>query len=350
MEFKKYNSIENTYRTAHLDKIKEYGLNGGDWVVTEKVHGANFSIWYDGVQFKFGKRTAFVGSGSKLENGGYYTHPIGKDSFYNWATAVEQDNVLSKIEHIYNSYCNEESTMIVYGELFGGSYPHKDVEIPKVQCVQKGVFYSPKQHFYAFDIKIDGKFVDFFTFDIMCRSNDLFYAKALITGTLEECLEYPNDKCSFVPGWLELPEIENNIMEGVVIKPIFPSYFPNGERVILKNKNEKFKENSKGPKTKVPQMPVEFSPDGKKMYDEFLTYICENRLRNVLSKIGEVTNKDFGKILGELIKDAFEDFLKDYPEFKTLEAGERKMMTKAINKEAATFIRKDFLNIIDGVY
>lgn len=42
MEFHKYHSIENTYRIKFVEQIK---LNPEqDWIVTEKVHGANFSF------------------------------------------------------------------------------------------------------------------------------------------------------------------------------------------------------------------------------------------------------------------------------------------------------------------
>jgi hypothetical protein len=39
MEFKRYSSIENSYRTKYLQTLEEQGLTGGEWVVTEKVHG-----------------------------------------------------------------------------------------------------------------------------------------------------------------------------------------------------------------------------------------------------------------------------------------------------------------------
>lgn len=41
--FKKYNSIENTYRQEFLDKIKGHGFWEDEFVVQEKVHGANLS-------------------------------------------------------------------------------------------------------------------------------------------------------------------------------------------------------------------------------------------------------------------------------------------------------------------
>ena len=61
MKFKRYNSIENTYRTKTINTIAEQGKSGGEWVVEEKVHGANFSFWFDG-NLKTAKRSGFVGN------------------------------------------------------------------------------------------------------------------------------------------------------------------------------------------------------------------------------------------------------------------------------------------------
>jgi Rnl2 family RNA ligase len=327
------------------------GLSGGDWVVSEKVHGANFSIYYDGEEFKFAKRTSFIGEGKKEDDGTYYT---SGGSFYNWQEALEQDEVLKKVDNIFAQLCSRgKDTLVVCGELFGGSYPHKEVDISNVKAVQKGVYYSPQQHFYAFDIKVNGSYIDYFTFDINCRMADLLYAKALMIGSMDDCLQYPNDKQSLVYKWvgLDLPKMEeDNVSEGVVIKPVIPVYFPNGKRVILKNKNEKFAEKSKGKKSKIPQVAKELEPEAKKLLDELLNYITENRLKHVLSHIGDVTDKDFGKILGHFMKDCLDDFMKDFPEYKVQNAANRNMINKSANREAANLIRQNFLNIIDGIF
>ena len=43
-EFTKFPSLENTYRQKEIDKIVMMEIKD-QWVVTEKVHGANFSFW-----------------------------------------------------------------------------------------------------------------------------------------------------------------------------------------------------------------------------------------------------------------------------------------------------------------
>jgi len=41
MQFRKYSTIENTYLTSFLDKIKTEGYDQMEYVVQEKVHGSN---------------------------------------------------------------------------------------------------------------------------------------------------------------------------------------------------------------------------------------------------------------------------------------------------------------------
>ena len=68
---------------------------------------------------------------------------------------------------------------------------------------------------------------------------DLLYAKPLFSGSFKDALEYQNDFQTTIPGILGLPEIEDNIAEGVVIKPENAMFFHDGSRLILKNKNAK---------------------------------------------------------------------------------------------------------------
>ena len=44
LDFTKFPSLENTYRQKEIDKIQSMKIRD-KWVVTEKVHGANFSFW-----------------------------------------------------------------------------------------------------------------------------------------------------------------------------------------------------------------------------------------------------------------------------------------------------------------
>lgn len=338
--FQKYNEIENTYRKKTIDEIYQTGLNGGDWVVEEKVHGANFSFIVNNDYIKTAKRTSILGD---------------EENFYNSSSVFAKcrDKIIDLYKDIIS--CNTEvNNIIVYGEIFGGIYPHKDIEAVRgSSSVQKEVYYSPDNCFYGFDIKIfygeKTEFLDVYKRNELFEKHGLFYAKPLFIGSLEDALNYPNKYQTTIPKLLGLPEIDNNICEGNVIKPVFDKRYLSGERVILKNKNDKFSEK----RTDTPKINVEkvFSENVKKIIDDISSLINENRLHSVLSKIGKVTDKDFGLILGNLSKDIYDEYLKDNRDFfEKLEKNEQKMVGKSINMTVSKLIRDNFLNIIDGKF
>ena len=61
MIFRKYDTIENVYNTEFINKIFSERKSSGSWVVHEKIHGSNFSIWYDGSEVQFASRSGFIG-------------------------------------------------------------------------------------------------------------------------------------------------------------------------------------------------------------------------------------------------------------------------------------------------
>jgi len=155
-------------------------------------------------------------------------------------------------------------------------------------------------------------------------------------------IKYNNEFESGIYKLFNLHEIENNICEGVVIKPIVDLKM--GEsRVILKSKNEKFMEKAKAPKQKVKK---ELSDDDKNFLEEVFKYITENRLNNVLSKMCELTEKDFGKLLKEFQKDIEDEFVKDFGLEVWNEYMSKKYVGKFFSKECANFIRPYFIKNI----
>jgi len=330
MEHIKYSSIENTYREKFIEMIKVEGKDGGEWVVTEKIHGGQLAFYYDVTELKASSRTTFL------------TPDI---DFFNYEKVME-DNA-DKIKEIYNILKKEKediSFIVVYGELFGGSYPHDDV--PKVKTakrLQKGVFYHPDNLFYAFDIRVDGKYLSVDEANRLFEAVDLFYAKPLLRGTMEECLNYPNKFPSKISQWLGLPPIEDNVAEGIVIKPVEPQFLRIGERVILKSKNEKFKER-KAKKKRPKKEEVKITETGERFLQELQSMVTENRLQNVLSKREEipypVPKEYFGEIMKGLIGDIMEEFNKDFQEeYEQLDNKEQKKISKKLNQEAAKLVR-----------
>jgi len=334
MKFRRYSSIDNDYRDKTIHLIRTHGFADKEvmWVATEKIHGANFSIWYDGKEFQCGKRSGYI----KEEN------------FYNYHLIYEDLKSYAKtLWFQLTNYYGPLTSFCLYGELYGGSYPHPDVEQPNIKAIQSGVFYRPDVGFYAFDLVVDEKIMDYPLFRQYMRDSGIPYSAALIVGTFDEVIKYDNVFQSTISERLGLPLIENNEAEGYVMKPMINQFFGNDSRVILKSKNPKFSE--KDQRNKAPKTPKEINPDVKVSFDTAVTFITENRLKNVLSQYGEVeTFKEFGKVLAMLSLDVQNELYKGYR--VDLDKADTKILNKLINGECANLIRPNFQNIIDGMF
>jgi Rnl2 family RNA ligase len=335
MIFKTYNSIENAYQTRMIDQIRMQGFGDEVFIVQEKVHGANFSFFTDGKEIKIAKRTAFIEK---------------EEKFYNAHQILEQyrKNVINLFQKVKTIYPNVE-TVVIYGELFGGGYKHKEVEPMKNAIkVQAGIEYAPFNDFYAFDIKLNGvTYLDTDIINSIFEETGFFYAKTLFQGTLEEALRFPNVFNSKIPTWLGLPEM-NNMCEGTIIKTLKTRYFGNGARVILKNKNEKWIEKSKmvRKQEKTIQKTVHFSETAQKIWEEIQKYVTANRLNNVVSKIGEFEPKMMGKVIGLFAQDILEDFEKDFPSvFITIEKDEQKRINKKLNSLVIDCVKEELMTL-----
>ncbi len=335
MRFKKYFDIENSYRKKFLDVLAVEKLDEGEFVVQEKAHGANLSFWYDGKILKSAKRSGFI-----------------QDNFYNYMPVENKNRErVKKLYAILKKEACDFSELAVYGELIGGTYPHKDVEKDTAATrIQKGIFYTPHNEFYAIDVAIDGRLINVDKFNRVIEKAGFLYAKTIFRGTFEECLKYSNDFPSHISVWLGFPELQDNICEGLVIKPVVPKFFSDTTRVILKNKNEKWAEKAKArDRPKRPKMTL--SKKSEELFNEMWSLITENRLRNVLSKIGQIEQKEFGQLIQLFSKDILEDFFKDHiEEYNGLAKKEQKQLTRNLSQKCAELIRLNFRNIVDGEF
>ena len=334
IQFKKYNSIENTFDKEFMEKILIEECDKQEFVVQEKVHGANACMVTDGETVSFGKRTGFVEAGEK---------------FYDYEELLERytPKVISLFSAVKNTF-TDVKTLMIFGEMFGGKYPHPDVKNSnKTMLIQKGVHYCPNHEFYVFDLYIingeTGRFLTVDEANAFFEQEGFFYAKSLFRGTFAECIKFPNDSPSLIAYWLGLPPIEDNICEGVVIRPVVPTYLNNGARVLLKSKNARFAE-KKSIKKREPKLFVEpsYSEELNNLLPVVEEYVTENRLNNVTSKIGPVSvPKDTGKLIGLFSKDILDDFLKEHSgEYAVLEKGEQKIFNRHINSLAVEMIKK----------
>ena len=111
LKFNKYSSIENTYQTLYLNKVRQIVPKDAIWDVTEKVHGANCCIITNGNDTKFAKRSGIIKEG---------------ENFFNYETVLEEfrPKIINAFNYIKKKYETNETIINLvqfYGELFGGA-------------------------------------------------------------------------------------------------------------------------------------------------------------------------------------------------------------------------------------
>ena len=174
MKFERYDDIKNSDHQRTLDKFFYGGhlLDRVKWCITEKVHGAHFDVVYDGLgEVEFWSRARKLSVKSNFNN----YHRI-------------RDELITCIERAYKIIQNDTNVnnfeLIICGEVFGGTYPHKDVEdVMSVKRVQKGVYYHPDIKFYAYDIKINSEFLNQFTVVYILKRAGFFAADCAAAGS-----------------------------------------------------------------------------------------------------------------------------------------------------------------------
>ena len=120
------------------------------------------------------------------------------EDFFHYQVIVEQlRETLWQVYHLTKASFPQMSRVSIYGELFGGYYPHPDVPPNlSVQPVQTGVWYAPSLTFCAFDLLIEGDvvpraYMDYDTAMQLFQAAGLFYAAPLFIGSYQEALAYP---------------------------------------------------------------------------------------------------------------------------------------------------------------
>ena len=325
-EFTKFPSLENTYRQKEIDKIVMMEIKD-KWVVTEKVHGANFSFWvYKNVEtkeidIKCAKRSGWIEEDEK---------------FFNYKSVLEKYRPM--LEKLRGDVLDN---FVIYGELFGGN-------------IQSGMCYSLEQDFVAFDmrwINEDGSLgwaLDKLTMLTLKDDYNLPVTPLIgVYDTFEEALAVEESFTSKLIRQDFDGKEEHKETEGIVIEPNNAVYEPNGSRVYLKKKTKRFLE--KGGKANIKhKVPMLLQESVQLKLDEALLFLNNNRFDSVVSKIGEVSIKDIGKVMGLLTQDIVVDMEKDLEQsvdlwFET--KGEKQLFMKNLQKVVQDFVKPILLSM-----
>lgn len=248
--------------------------------MTEKIHGANFQVYFDGEHFLIGSRNRFLNT---------------TDKFHNLQKLIEE--VRPNIE-LLKQFISKPITL--YGEVYGDG-------------IQKGVKYSKEVRFRFFDLKIGDNYVPYSLAINLFYKASLPFVPVLSTfyGNVNDAVAAAETRFNSFISEGEYAELDNNICEGIVIKPFGAEFKTTmGSRVIIKKKNEEFFENKKMPKSK-PDRFIDYLKDE----EAIAPYINENRFNAVFSKEPYV-KENFGDFIKAYAQDVVEDAAKDSIEIK----------------------------------
>lgn len=314
MEFEKFTSLRNTSNKFLLAKLNLFNMTGQPYIVTEKLHGANLSIWVDASEdartISYARRESFLQDGEK---------------FYNYRNVVAQ--LKAAVDRLIDGIVKDfgKCKVKLICELYGGS-------------VVKGMAYGQHQKLAVFDVQVNGQPLNKLNAIARCAAAELPFVPVIGVFHTLDCALLVNPHAESLcndPDWKGHPA--NKEREGVVIEPVNPIFFADGERVYLKLKTTRFQEKShnsfsKRPPVLLPQL----------IQDALIAaqpFINEPRYASVCSKIGEVTIKDIAVVTKKLEADVLQDMLMDEDVVLPESEADMALFNKELRKYIMPFVR-----------
>lgn len=197
-----YTDIENIKRYPNILKP------GEEVVATEKVHGTCTLLGL--LHGERAMSSKGYGAGGKV-------------------IKADEKNLYWRMAHKYNLFekiaglGGAKGAIMLFGETFGAGV--QDLGYG----VQKG-----EPGYFAFDMSINGRYLDYDDFVKICRERDIPMAHVLYRGAWgPECLAYTRGKET-------ISGKEAHVREGIVIRPVKERYELDIGRVILKSINEDY--------------------------------------------------------------------------------------------------------------
>jgi Rnl2 family RNA ligase len=285
--FLPYPKIVDTPADWGVDEAQRRRLDAAVWVATEKIHGANLCICTDGEHIAVAKRRAVLAP---------------SEPFFDYRSAIGP--LVANVRALFREL-DGAAWALIYGELFGGSYPHPDVAaVEGVRPVQTGVHYCPDLRFAAFDlVTVDAAgsaaFAPFAVARQRLEAAGIPVVPVLGTGTLAELLALPVEFPTRLPGRLGLPVLADNHAEGMVLRPrdlVEP-------RPLLKRKREEFAEAAYH---EARRWALDAPGDALDHTEAALmSMLTANRVHGAISKVGQPDEGEgrFDEIVAEVMRD-----------------------------------------------
>jgi Rnl2 family RNA ligase len=309
-----------------------------EWVVTEKIHGANFCLVKDGQLIRCAKRKAWLAE--------------GEDFFGHQAIRARLEAPLLRLFQLVRAQDPQIAIVFLYGELFGGGYPHPEVAtIEGLLPVQTGCWYSPNIEFSAFDLgyvcanDAGRAYADQDTLMNLCEAAGVPFAKPLFRGSYEDAFAYPLGFETTIPAQLGLPSLgASNQAEGVVLKPQTGIVVPRRAgvlRPIIKQKIAAFAEEERYHGAEKWAAPRADSTTAW-LEQEVSALVTDNRLYAAISKVGRLERGDgaqAAEVLALLREDIDMELGSRHPvSIAALSAAERASLERFIQAELRALI------------
>lgn len=277
-KFPKLNNIDNI--TGPLIKFtKEH-----QWVVTEKIDGANCSIIVD----REGN-VNFAGRNHVIDD----TYDV-----YHFSNMIKHDKKFAELVAYITKLVKDHQfeTINVFGEYFG-------------RGIQDRIDYGNQKYVRIYSCLINGKhWCGFDEFNTLFNNLDRQFFIPVLGRfeTFEQAVEFAN---AYGVTNNKISELAPQCGEGVVI---YSATSHEDILVAYKHKCDQFKELKKLPIVK--QMKAAKYSSINALHEEFMQYATENRMYNVISKLGVPSDKSqYGAYARAFVEDAIEDFKLDHP-------------------------------------
>lgn len=171
------------------------------WVALEKIHGAHLLVDVDAKTVRFGKRKGWL-----QENEPFFGWQLLRSGLRE--TAREAFDLL------------DARRVVLYGELFGGGYPHPQVPDRGLAPVQTGVWYAPDLRWALFEVRADDDYLSWSECASLASAIGVVTPPLVARGTRAQIEALPDRFPSRVAFSLGLPPLgDGNLAEGMVIKP-----------------------------------------------------------------------------------------------------------------------------------
>lgn len=197
------------------------------WVALEKIHGAQLVIDVDADSVRFGKRKAWLAE---------------DEPFFGWQLLRGSLRDVARAAFVRVG----APRLVLYGELYGGGYPHPEVPDRGLVPVQTGVWYAPDLRWAMFEARaLDGEKDQFLSWS-EAAALEIAMPPLVARGRKVELDARSERFPSRVAAALGLPPLgEGNLAEGLVLKPdvrMAASAYTASKRKIAEMREDRFDE------------------------------------------------------------------------------------------------------------